>query len=82
MVGSDGWCRHYDKSKRICKIYETRPDFCRVDSINSIFDVPNDKLNDFAINCCKQQIRFIYGGKSKELKSFNRQIKVRHKLGN
>lgn len=27
----DGVCRHYDEPSRLCQIYETRPDICRVD---------------------------------------------------
>jgi uncharacterized protein len=31
MVGKDDWCVHFDKEKRLCTIYDTRPGFCRVD---------------------------------------------------
>lgn len=27
----DGTCKHYDASSKGCKIYEKRPDICRVD---------------------------------------------------
>jgi Fe-S-cluster containining protein len=27
----DGCCVHYDDASRLCKIYESRPDICRVD---------------------------------------------------
>lgn len=27
----DGTCRHYDEETKLCTIYETRPDICRVD---------------------------------------------------
>ena len=33
MIGpDDGWCINFDKEKRICTIYEDRPEFCRVDT--------------------------------------------------
>lgn len=31
MIGEDDWCVNYDKDSRMCKIYETRPEFCVVD---------------------------------------------------
>lgn len=30
----DGVCRHYDETNRLCAIYETRPDICRVDRMH------------------------------------------------
>lgn len=27
----DGACRHYDDQSKLCSIYETRPDICRVE---------------------------------------------------
>lgn len=31
MIGKDNWCIYFDKEKRQCTQFETRPDFCRVD---------------------------------------------------
>ena len=39
MVGPDGWCLHFDTGSRRCRIYDTRPDFCRVSSLCSLFGV-------------------------------------------
>ena len=72
MVGTDGWCIHYDSGGRRCRIYEDRPRFCRVSSMVQLFDIASDQLDAFAIHCCQQQIRSVYGGRSKELRRFNR----------
>ena len=37
MTGKDGWCKYFDKSKRNCIIYETRPHFCRVNEFSKSF---------------------------------------------
>lgn len=37
MVGEDGWCIHFDTGGRRCRIYDTRPDFCRVENLVSLF---------------------------------------------
>jgi hypothetical protein len=37
-----------------------------------LFDIASDQLDAFAIDCCQQQIRSVYGGRSKELRRFNR----------
>ena len=70
MVLSDGWCRHYDKDKRICSIYETRPNFCNVKYLAKLYNVKDENKNVFAIKCCKQHISHIYGKRSKEMTSF------------
>ncbi len=70
MVRPDGWCRHFDHTRRICTIYEERPDFCRVKTLAHLFNVPLEDGELFAIKCCRQQIRSVYGGRSKELKKF------------
>ena len=72
MVGADGWCIHYDSGGRRCRIYEDRPRFCRVSSMDKLFDIASDQLDAFAIDCCQQQIRSVYGGRSKELRRFKR----------
>jgi hypothetical protein len=37
MVGEDGWCIHFDTGARRCRIYESRPDFCRVENLVTLF---------------------------------------------
>ena len=37
MVGADGWCIHFDTGALRCRIYEQRPDFCRVDNLVGLF---------------------------------------------
>jgi Fe-S-cluster containining protein len=75
MVGADGWCIHFDTGSRRCRIYESRPDFCRVDQLAHLFKVPLRDQNSFAIACCKAQIRVEYGGKSLESRRFDRAIR-------
>ncbi len=40
MVGEDGWCIHFDTGGRRCRIYATRPDFCRVENLVALFAEP------------------------------------------
>ena len=72
MVGPDGWCIHYDGEQRLCKIYEQRPSFCRVqaDTFEQMFDIDPADLNEFAIDCCKEQISGVYGSDSDEFERF------------
>lgn len=37
MVGPDGWCIHYDTGGRRCRVYDGRPDFCRVANLVALF---------------------------------------------
>ena len=75
MVGRDGWCIHFDSGARRCRIYDSRPDFCRVSSLCSLFGIPDDQADPFAIACCRQQIRSVHGGRSRELRKFERLIR-------
>ena len=75
MVGPDGWCLHFDTGSRRCRVYEKRPDFCRVSSLCSLFGVEDQHADAFAISCCRQQIRSVHGGRSRELRRFERQIR-------
>lgn len=72
IVGEDGWCIHYDEETRRCNIYETRPSFCRVtpDNFTRMFDIPKEEFDEFAIDCCQQQIEDLYGEESPEMDSF------------
>ena len=76
MVGADGWCIHFDSGSRRCRIYDTRPDFCRVSSLCGLFGVEPDHVDAFAIACCRQQIRSVHGGRSRELRKFERLIRT------
>ncbi|MDJ0578390.1 YkgJ family cysteine cluster protein [Crocosphaera sp.] len=76
LVGEEGWCINFDHETRKCLIYEERPRFCRVqpDSFQQMYDIDPSDFNDFAIECCRQQIEGVYGGKSTEMKHYNREI--------
>jgi hypothetical protein len=72
MVGADGWCIHYDSGGRRCRIYAERPSFCRVENLADLFEVPDGDGEAFAIDCCSQQIREEYGGRSPVMRRFAR----------
>ncbi|MBE9076162.1 YkgJ family cysteine cluster protein [Romeria aff. gracilis LEGE 07310] len=76
LVGEDGWCIHYNAATRQCQIYETRPDFCRVqpDTFEAMFGIGPEALDEFAIACCEQQIESIYGDPSPELTRFHQAV--------
>lgn len=76
MVGDDGWCVHYDKMNRDCTIYDERPAFCRVapDTFGVMYGIEPEELNDFAIDCCRQQIDGVYGDRSLESIRFEQAI--------
>ncbi len=76
MVGEDGWCVNFDHANRDCRIYENRPSFCRVTvpTFQAMYGIEPEALNDFAIDCCEQQIEGVYGDRSLELLSFQRAI--------
>lgn len=76
MVGEDGWCVNFDREKRECRIYATRPRFCRVeaDIFYEMYGVEADELNDFAIACCRENIDDIYGARSLEMLHYNQAI--------
>ena len=82
MVGTDGWCKYYDKPNKKCNIYEDRPLFCKVSQLSTIFNIPIQQANDFAIKCCKQHIKYIYGPKSKVMKRFSNKINLDNKDSN
>lgn len=72
MIGSDNWCVNFDKDTRLCKIYETRPQFCIVDPVKfqKMYDVEADDLNDFCAFCCRENITDTFGGESIEMTRF------------
>lgn len=73
MVGENGWCIYYDAELRECRIYDDRPRFCRVrpDTFQDMFGIEPEEFNDFAIECCQQQIEGVYGNVSDEMLRFN-----------
>ncbi|NJO60705.1 MAG: YkgJ family cysteine cluster protein [Richelia sp. RM2_1_2] len=78
MVGEDGWCINYDHGQRECSIYAERPRFCRVEPevFKDLFGIESEELNDFAIECCHQQIESIYGDRSLEMLRFDRAVGI------
>ncbi|MFN3927691.1 MAG: YkgJ family cysteine cluster protein [Pseudanabaenaceae cyanobacterium] len=72
MVGADGWCIHFDHSHRQCRIYAERPDFCRVSPqhFQRRYGVPPKEFDNFANECCIQQIGAVYGNNSAAMKRF------------
>lgn len=75
MVGPDGWCRHFDTGSRRCRIYEDRPDFCRVDNLMRLFGAEGDEADALAIQCCLQQIRSEEGGRGRVMRRFQRALR-------
>lgn len=76
MVGTGGWCIHYDQNSRECQIYKDRPRFCRVqlETFQTMFGIEPEDLNDFAIDCCRQQIEGVYGDRSLEMLRFDHAV--------
>ena len=72
LVGEDGWCIHYDSQHRQCRIYEQRPQFCRVEPENfqRMYGIAATEFDEFAIACCHQQIEFLYGEDSPEIERY------------
>ncbi|WP_016951579.1 YkgJ family cysteine cluster protein [Anabaena sp. PCC 7108] len=76
MVGEGGWCVNFDQITRECTIYEHRPRFCRVEveTFQDMFGIEPEELNDFAIDCCRQQIESVYGDRSLEQIRFDQAV--------
>ena len=76
LVGPDGWCIHFDPLTRSCQIYQDRPRFCRVtpEVFQDLYEIEPAQLNDFAIDCCREQIQDVYGDRSLEILRFERAI--------
>ena len=75
MVGADGWCVHFDTGGRRCRIYDQRPDFCRVENLMRLFGAEGDDAHALAIACCTQQIRCEDGGRGRVMRRFLRAIR-------
>lgn len=78
LVNDQGWCIHFDPENRECRIYEDRPRFCRVQSdiFGDLYGIEAEELNEFAIDCCYQQIEGVYGDRSLEMIRFNQEIGI------
>lgn len=76
MVGEDGWCVNFDNQTKECTIYASRPRFCRVEAETflDMFGIEPEELNDFAIDCCRQQIEAVYGDRSLEQIRFDQAV--------
>lgn len=76
MVGEDGWCINYDHQTRKCSIYQQRPGFCQVkpETFEKMYGVSEQEFNQFAIDCCHEQIESIYGRKSEEMNNYRHQV--------
>jgi Fe-S-cluster containining protein len=68
MVREGGWCVNFDQETKECSIYANRPRFCRVEAqiFQDMYGIEPEELNDFAIDCCSQQIEAVYGDRSLE----------------
>ena len=76
LIGEDGWCVNYNKHSRTCMIYENRPDFCKVCNISKIFKLKEQESEIFAIECCRDHIKSIYGRTSSEMYRFEQAIHI------
>ncbi len=76
LVGESGWCINFEHATRTCRIYDQRPRFCRVtpEVFHSLYGIEPEELDDFAIDCCRQQIDGVYGDRSLESTRFNQAI--------
>lgn len=76
MVGEGGWCINFDRETRKCRIYERRPRFCRVqpEIFQQMYGVEAAEFNDFAIDCCHEQIEGVYGADSPEMERYTETV--------
>ena len=74
MTAKDGWCKHLDRENKTCSIYQNRPHFCRVDKFSTTFKEYLKNGDNFLIDCCKEHIASIYGGKSEQMKNYKLSI--------
>ncbi|RWR74855.1 Retinoic acid-induced 3 [Cinnamomum micranthum f. kanehirae] len=77
MIGTDGWCIHFEKTTRTCSIYQGRPYFCRVEPkvFEELYGINEKKFNKEACSCCRDTIKAVYGVHSEELDNFNLTIR-------
>lgn len=68
MIGEDDWCVNYDKDSRMCKIYETRPEFCVVDprKFKLMYKVEKEDFNVRRCRFCTFKKNSDHSGYEKE----------------
>jgi len=83
LVAEDGWCRHYDKERRNCKIFEDRPSFCRVKTWLSgkaegfgVDPTSSEELGIFCAEACRENIQDVFGAESPEMERYNAEVTV------
>ncbi|MEC4983073.1 MAG: YkgJ family cysteine cluster protein [Oscillatoria sp. PMC 1068.18] len=76
LVGKDGWCVNFDHDTRECRIYAERPRFCRVnlETFEEMYQVSAAEFDEFAIDCCHQQIESVWGINAPEMFRYNRNL--------
>lgn len=76
MVGENGWCINFNHLDRTCKIYAERPRFCRVkpEIFTDLYGIEPAEFDQFAIDCCFEQIEGVYGDRSLEQLRYQRAI--------
>ncbi|WGT67565.1 YkgJ family cysteine cluster protein [cyanobacterium endosymbiont of Epithemia clementina EcSB] len=81
LVGKGRWCINFDHDTRKCRIYQKRPDFCRVTphTFEKMYKIERTEFNDFAIECCQQQIAGVYGENSLEMEHYKQEVVVDRK---
>lgn len=72
MVGSDGWCIHFDTFTRKCGKYEDRPRFCRATPqvFEDLYGVEKEDFDEYAISCCEYHIGNVFGEESQEAQRY------------
>ncbi|NJP08340.1 MAG: YkgJ family cysteine cluster protein [Leptolyngbyaceae cyanobacterium RU_5_1] len=78
LIGEGGWCINFDHTTRECRVYLNRPRFCRVESdvFHELYGIEPEDLNEFAIECCHQQIEGVYGDRSLEMLRFDGEVGI------
>ncbi|WP_044258878.1 YkgJ family cysteine cluster protein [Richelia intracellularis] len=79
MIGEGGWCINFDHNTRECNIYSNRPRFCCVEPgiFQEMYSIKVEEFNDFAMECCHQQIEGVYGSQSMEMLHFDNNVRIR-----
>jgi hypothetical protein len=46
------------------------------DVFQEMYEIEREEVNDFAIDCCRQQIEGVYGDRSLEMLRFDREVGI------
>ena len=59
-----GTCKHYDRSTKLCKIYDDRPDKCNVEVMSKVFScfLTYEEYLEMNIEACKKLKEGILNG--------------------